>query len=836
MESETRAQPDESKGVGSNPPAGVGAPSQSTPTDPARKSSDDSLIANALEQVDAGTGPKPGNGSQPAFGSGGVGPPLGALAANLPVGGSGPSSDNGSSVGGGAIPADIFPGYTLLKELHRGGQGVVYQAIQKATKRKVAIKVMRDGPFASPKDRIRFEREVEILAQLNHPNIVQVHDSGTVKSAGGTLQFFVMDYISGRTLMKHIAEHRPSNEEILKLFAKVCDAINSAHLKGVIHRDIKPGNVKVDSNGEPHVLDFGLAKASGSDVSGGDSPHVMTVTGEFIGSVAYASPEQAERDPNKIDVRTDVYALGVMLYEALTGGMPYSVLGNTIDVLERIKKSMPQRPSRVRKGINNEVETIVLKCLSKERDRRYQNAGELERDLQRYLAGEAIEAKRDSGWYMLTKTLVRHRAVAIGVTGFIAVLIGGAVVSNYYRELAEGSRARAVESEQAAIQQKNISQQALAQEAERSDQLNEVQSFLAGILGSADPDTLKGKDPSIILEVLYQATLRAKTELTTKPMVQATVMEAIGKAYLAIGVMSHAEQHLQAALEVRQAQGGAPIWIADSLNAIADFHWQNGKPLLAEEYLRKELAIRQNEPVPDLAAVARCFEKLGVSLKMLGRHMDAEKAYLQSLAIRESRFGSESIESAETLSSLGELYRAMGDPDKAVHFLERALRAVEKSAGSNNTMWCICKGNLANALRSRGKPGDVERAVAYAKEALDGFRVLLNPLNPDHWYVGVGLNKYGQALTAAGRLDEAEEALRESLERRLRGNPANEHHIALTKLNLAVVLREKRRHEEAATLFAQAEQTLLRTRGPESSDYKRCLIEAAMNESIRGKN
>lgn len=335
-----------------------------------------------------------------------------------------PRGDGGSAVAllGDLPPGDMFPGYELVREVHRGGQGAVYLAIQKATKRRVAIKVMHGGPFQGSSGRARFEREVQVLGQLNHPNIVRIHDSGV--TADGSC-FYVMDYVSGRSLDEVIGESKKQPiEETLKLFGKICEAVSSAHLKGVIHRDLKPANIRINAAGEPVVVDFGLAKTAVPDVTEESHPRLMTMTGQFIGSLPWASPEQAEGAPDKIDVRTDVYSLGVILYQMLTGKFPYEVIGNMRDVLDNILRAEPARPSTVRRQINDEVETIVLKCLSKERERRYQSAGELGRDIRHYLSGEPIEAKRDSGWYLVSKTLRRHRMA----TGFSAALLAAIVI------------------------------------------------------------------------------------------------------------------------------------------------------------------------------------------------------------------------------------------------------------------------------------------------------------------------------------------------------------------------------------------------------------------------
>ena len=356
-------------------------------------------------------------------------------------------------------PADSFVGYKIIKEVHRGGQGVVYQALQKATKRKVAIKVLKEGPFSGQADRARFDREVQILGQLNHPNIVTIHDSGS--SAG--CQFFVMDYVRGQPLDVYMASRERSIDETLRLFGKICDAVNSAHLRGVIHRDLKPGNIVVDADGEPHVLDFGLAKVVVSETEAS----AMTLTGQFVGSLGWASPEQAEGVPSKIDVRTDVYSLGVILYQMLTSKFPYEVVGNLRDVLDRIMRSEPTRPGAIREQVNDELDTIVLKCLQKERERRYQTAGELARDIERYLAGEPIEAKRDSGWYMFKKTIHRYRVAAAVSASMVFVIVVGLAVTLVFWQQAVRQRDRAVAAERTAGEARSAAERARAAETEQ---------------------------------------------------------------------------------------------------------------------------------------------------------------------------------------------------------------------------------------------------------------------------------------------------------------------------------------------------------------------------------
>lgn len=328
------------------------------------------------------------------------------------------------------------PGYELLGELHRGGQGVVYRALQKATKRPVAIKVVLRGALATTRQRTRFEREIEIAAQLRHPNIVTIHESGA--AADGSL-YFVMEYVDGAPLDEFLASRRErmTIDAVARLFCKVCDAVNYAHQRGIIHRDLKPGNILIDAAGEPRVLDFGLAKAVGDAP---ESRAAATRTGDFLGTFSYAAPEQLRGDPEQVDIRSDVYALGVILYQMLTGRFPYPLDGSLSAVIRHITETEPTPPSRHVGAIPDDLDTIVAKALAKEPVRRYQSAGSLGRDVLRFLAGEPIDAKRDSHWYVLRKTARRYRGALTVAALFVLLLAGFGVTMTI---VAQRSRERA---------------------------------------------------------------------------------------------------------------------------------------------------------------------------------------------------------------------------------------------------------------------------------------------------------------------------------------------------------------------------------------------------------
>ena len=301
-------------------------------------------------------------------------------------------------------PADSIPGYQIVREIHRGGQGVVYEAVQLSTRRTVAVKIMLEGPFASERSRWRFDREVKLIAALRHPNIVVIHDSGVAQGK----YYFAMEYVRGQPLDTHVRLAGLAVRDMVRLFKQVCDAVAHAHRRGVIHRDLKPSNVLVSEEGTPRILDFGLAKMVGAVIEESQGG-LASITGNLMGTVPYMSPEQTTGDPEAIDTRTDVYALGVILYELLTGGPPYRTTGVDIPTaIENIRTVDPPRPSRLRRQLSSEIDAIVLKAMAKEPQRRYQSADELGADLLAWLEGRPVTAKSDSSFYVLRKLAFRH--------------------------------------------------------------------------------------------------------------------------------------------------------------------------------------------------------------------------------------------------------------------------------------------------------------------------------------------------------------------------------------------------------------------------------------------
>ncbi len=323
-------------------------------------------------------------------------------------------SSAAAGAGAGTIRLPEIPGYEVVKLIGRGGMGVVYKAIQISTRREVALKLLLEGPLASEQARKRFEREIALAAQLKHPNIIPIYDSG---SCDGRM-YYAMEYVRGAALGAYVKTHRLDVRARLALFNKICTAVRHAHQRGVVHRDLKPTNVLIDGDGAPHVLDFGLAKAAGLE------DMQASVTAQIVGTPAYMSPEQAVGDPGGIDIRTDVYSLGVVLYELLTDKMPYPTDVPIGKLLDHIAHAEAEPPHRHNKKVDAELSAILLAALEKAKDARYQSLDVLMGDITRYLAGEPISVRPASGLYLLKKAIWKHR-LALGAAAVLIVISAG---------------------------------------------------------------------------------------------------------------------------------------------------------------------------------------------------------------------------------------------------------------------------------------------------------------------------------------------------------------------------------------------------------------------------
>jgi tetratricopeptide (TPR) repeat protein/predicted Ser/Thr protein kinase len=716
----------------------------------------------------------------------------------------------------GPVGLVAAPGYEIVRELQRGGQGVVFLATQTSTSRQVALKVLREGRFANELDRVRFQQEVRILASLRHPNIVTIHDSGTV----GGVTYFVMDYIEGPPLDAWVRANRPTVDETLRVFLAIADAVNAAHLRGIIHRDLKPSNVRLGRDGRPRVLDFGLAKSIDAGLGAAAAESGLTRTGDFIGSLPWASPEQAEGRHDAIDVRTDVYALGLLLYQMLTDELPYRLSGTPREILGVIVEAQPKPLRTVRPDIDADLETIALKCLAKDPQRRYQTAGEVRRDVERYLAGLPIEARRDSMSYVLKKYAARHKAVVtLGAALLIAVVAGLGVSLTLWRQAV-------ADSERAAAARR-------AAESETAKALAVLRFLNEELLATADPQVEPNRDLRV-REALDAAADRIAGRFESEPLVEAAIQTTIGSAYQGLGEFSAAERHLSRALELCEragASGDASALEAMSFLALV-YHGQgrfdDAEPLYARVLESRRGSEDDSELVEALNNVAGNYidqrkldqaepllmEAIDMGRRLFGpdypgsfvatanlaslyeeqqRFDDAERLYLRVLPALRRVLGEESLYTLTAMNNLAALLSRKGSLDEAEPLLRETLETRRRILGNQHPHTLSTAYNLGSLLMRRER---FEAAEPFLREALEGAKVALGRGHANTLRVMLAL---ADANQRQGRLADAEALFRETVAAARASAPPGHHVTATARTALGACLSEMERFAEAET-------------------------------------
>jgi len=661
-------------------------------------------------------------------------------------------------------PATGFPviaNYRIVRLLGEGGMGVVYEAEQEHPRRRVAVKVIRKGQLTDRRALRLFEREIQTLARLTHPGIASVHEAG--HTAGGA-PFFAMELVSGVPVDEYVQRLQPSRSDGLRLFQRICHAVHYAHCRAVIHRDLKPSNILVDEAGNAKILDFGLAKLTDSDVAATTSE---TDYGRIQGTLPYMSPEQVRGDPQEIDLLTDVYALGVMLYELLTSQRPYDTRGHALpETVRSICETSPRRPRTINPTLPKDLETIVLKAMEKDRTRRYQSAAECAADIERFLSGQPVLARMPSTLYQLRKLISRHR-VSAGLLAILLVSLG--LFAGWMTVMYRGAERLRVTAESALGREQKERERAEAAEHEArmaANSAEQISRFLQDMLSSIDPAIAQGRDTTLLRQLLEQASERVEKELAEEPQVQAAVRRTIGWTYSNLGILDKAEDQLRAALEI---QRGA-----------------------------------FEDPHPE---TARILHRLAAVLSAQARYEESATLFEDALLAMETLFGEGSSEYVEALADYAWLRILEGEYSKAESMLRRC-KAIQGGMRTENPEGVA---RVLNDLATvRYYQGAYDEAEQQFNEALAIRRTVLPKIHP---FLAISLNNLAALLQARGDYQAAEPLYRESLaiRRQLMGDAHPD--VANSLNNLGVTLRRQQRWDESEACFREALDIFRRAHG-----------------------
>jgi eukaryotic-like serine/threonine-protein kinase len=674
--------------------------------------------------------------------------------------------------------------YRIVELIGRGGMGDVYLAerADDEFQRRVAVKVVRPGLGA---DLVaRFVSERQVLASLDHPNIAQLHDGGV---ASDGRPFLVMEYVQGRPLDAYADEQRLGLERRLDLFLQVCDAVERAHRRLVVHRDLKPGNVLVTSEGTAKLLDFGVAKLMDPRADAMAAP--ATRVGVRMMTPEYGSPEQLLGEPTT--TATDIYSLGVMLYELLSGRRPYEDAERDAAALERrvldghltapsvacrVATTRSDAASRARarglsidglsRALAGDLDTIVATALRREPDRRYGSVATLRQDIERHRAGLPISARPLTLRYRTAKFVRRHR-VAVAAAAIVVVALGAGVAGTLIQ-----ARAAAREGQRAAL----------------------IRDFLVGVFENSDPDRSRGETVTA-RTLLDRGSDRIRRELSGDPELRADVLGVLGNLYYQLGVFDRAREHLEEALTLRRNGSASREQLITSLSTLASVRHESGAPDEAEKLLREALDLARAPGAAMRAAEAGVLSDLAAVHRARGQFDAAEGHAREALAMR--RELGEPAGLADTLNGLGMTLHDGGKATDAIAALEEGLRLARQAYGEDHTKTVLVQCNVAMA---RHRAGQVEAALGDFRVCVDARRRLLGGQHP---YVGLALNNMGLVYADRNEYDDAERVHLEAL--RIQRAAYGERHreVAATLNNLAILEYRRSRYVEAAQRFRE---------------------------------
>ena len=658
-------------------------------------------------------------------------------------------------------PPDSFTGkpgervgrYKLLQQIGQGGCGVVYMAEQEyPVRRRVALKVIKLG-MDTKEVVARFEAERQALALMDHPHIAKVLDAGATEAGR---PFFVMELVQGVKITDYCDQQKLATRERLQLFAQVCHAIQHAHQKGIIHRDIKPSNILVtvtDGAPTPKVIDFGIAKATQGRLT---DQTLFTALEQFIGTPAYMSPEQAEMTGLDIDTRSDIYSLGVLLYELLTGSTPFDLRGllaaGLDEIRRRIREEEPVRPStrlstltqgdlttvasrrqtdppRLIHTIRGDLDWIVMKALEKDRTRRYATANGLAMDIQRFLQDETVTAAAPSTGYKLRRFVRRHRRTVIAACLFVLALLGGIAGTTW-------GLVRALHAKRESERQASIAKHTL--------------DFLTGMFNQVDPAVAQHREITV-REVLDNAGKSLEAAFPNQPLIELPIRQSVYDMYEKLGRYDLARPQAEAALRLAKAAHptGDHSDVAASMNNLGLVYQGLGRFSDALPIFEAAVHMSQRLHKGDDLDVAGCLNSYALCLDYLGRWAEALPRFQDALAMLERLYKGDHPTTAETLQNLAGCMSRMGRNTEALSKFEASLQMRQRYYKTDHPDVARGLNNLAGCLRDLGRP----------LEALPRFHEALamrqRIYNGDHPSVAISLDNVASCLSDLGRFDEA---------------------------------------------------------------------------------
>ncbi len=715
--------------------------------------------------------------------------------------------------------------YRLIRELGAGGMGQVWLAEQtEPVRRLIALKVIRAGVFDTGLMK-RFQSERQSLAIMDHPSIAKVFDAGST-TAGQP--YFAMEYVDGLPITDYCDQNRLGIRERLALFLEVCEGVQHAHQKAIIHRDLKPSNIlvlQIDGKPHPRIIDFGLAKAMAPNDPG---QTMFTRMGAFLGTPGYMSPEQADPDIRDIDTRADVYSLGVLLYELLTGFLPFDTSDwkkqQLDEILRRLRESDPRRPSskvsssrdasmaraavrgvdsgQLARLLRGDLDSIALKALEKERERRYGTAFELAADIGRYLENRPVVARPASGLYRLRKYIRRNRAAVAFVAGIFVVLGGFAITQT--------------------IQLRRITR-----ERDRADRITK---FMTNMFEVSDPSEARGNTVTA-REILDKSSKEIETSLAQDPQAQAEMMEVMGEVYESLGLYSRSDDLLRRAVETRRRVLGPdhPDTLKSMAELAATLH-EEGRQADAEKLERETFALRRKVLGPRDKATLASMVNLASTLKSEGHYSDAEAMQREALLLLRQTRGPENEDTLTCMSNLANTLSMEHRYSEAEPLRRETLQIRTKVFGPDAPDTLISMANLADTLFCEGRYTEAEQL---GRESLAIDRRVFGPEHPITLVVMYNL---ASALNKKGRYAEADALGRTTLQVRTRVLGPQHSRTLLSKYNLATSLIGEGHYPEAEKLLNEAIAGQRQVLAPNDPDTAASIYELAILKVYQGRN